>query len=95
MDRITRVVAKDGTATVYTYDENGNRKAATFANGVKVTYEYDAMNRLLVQKTVDSTGALIAQYQYTMVKPGSGQNSRKKASLERERQSMSMMGREG
>ncbi len=70
LDRITRVAAKDGTATVYTYDENGNRQAATFANGVKETYEYDALNRLLVQKTVDSTGALIAQYQYTIGKTG-------------------------
>ena len=70
MDRLTRVVAKDGTATVYEYDENGNRKTATFANGVKTTYEYDALNRLLVQKTVDSTGELIAKYKYTTGKNG-------------------------
>ena len=70
MDRITRVVAEDGTATVYAYDENGNRKAATFASGVRITYEYDELNRLLVQKTVDSTGELIAQYQYTTGKNG-------------------------
>ena len=70
LDRITRVVAKDGTATVYAYDENGNRKAATFASGVRTTYAYDALNRLLVQKTIDSTGALIAQYQYTTGKNG-------------------------
>ncbi len=70
MDRITRVVAKDGTAAVYAYDENGNRSAATFASGVRTTYEYDALNRLLVQKTVDKTGALTAQYQYTTEKNG-------------------------
>ena len=70
MNRITRVIAKDGTATVYTYDENGNRETATFANGVKVTYEYDALNRLLVQKTIDRTGELIAEYKYTLGKNG-------------------------
>ena len=31
----------DGTATVYTYDENGNRETATFANGEVLTYTYN------------------------------------------------------
>lgn len=33
MDRIVRVVAHDGTATLYEYDENGNRTAVRYANG--------------------------------------------------------------
>ena len=70
MNRLTRVIAKNGTATVYTYDENGNRKTATFANGVTVTFEYDALNRLLVQKTVNSTGECITKYTYTIGKNG-------------------------
>ena len=70
MNRLTRVIAKNGTATVYTYDENGNRKTATFANGVTVTFEYDALNRLLVQKTVNSTGECVTKYIYTIEKNG-------------------------
>ncbi|MGN0151661.1 MAG: hypothetical protein ACI39Q_04230 [Wujia sp.] len=38
----------------YTYDVNGNRETATFANGVVLIYIYDDMNRLITQKTVDS-----------------------------------------
>ena len=78
-----------GAERICQVNEGGFCQAAAFANGVKETYEYDALNRLLVQKTVDSTGALIAQYQYTIGKTG------EKASLERKRQSMSMTGREG
>ena len=70
MDRLTRVIAHDGTATVYTYDENGNRKTATFANGEVLTYSYDECNRLVLQKTVDKNGTVIAQYEYTLGKGG-------------------------
>ena len=80
MDRITRVIGRDGMATVYTYDENGNRETATFANGVVVTYAYDTLNRLLVQKTVDSTGELIAQYKYTLGKNGERTKASEKSS---------------
>ncbi|MDD6072554.1 MAG: hypothetical protein PUC12_17350, partial [Clostridiales bacterium] len=70
MDRLTRVIAHNGTATVYTYDANGNRETAAFANGQVLTYSYDELNRLLLQKVVDKNGTIIAQYAYTLGKGG-------------------------
>ena len=70
MNRLTRVVAHDGTATVYTYDVNGNRETATFANGEVLTFTYDELNRLVLQKEVDRNGTIIAQYSYTLGKGG-------------------------
>ena len=66
MNRLTRVVGHDGTAVVYTYDANGNRETARFANGQVITYTYDECNRLTLQKAVDRNGTVIAQYQYTL-----------------------------
>ena len=37
---------------------------------MKITYEYDSLNRLLVQKTIGSTGECIAKYTYTIGKNG-------------------------
>ncbi len=34
MDRVVRVVAHDGTATLYEYDDNGNRTAVGYASGI-------------------------------------------------------------
>ncbi|MDE6625518.1 MAG: hypothetical protein K2K56_03990 [Lachnospiraceae bacterium] len=51
MSRLTRVIGRNGEATVYTYDANGNRETATFANGVKLTYTYDDLNRFILQKS--------------------------------------------
>ena len=34
LDRLTRVVDRNGYATVYEYDANGNRTAVHYANGV-------------------------------------------------------------
>ena len=70
MERITRVIAHDGTATVYTYDANGNKETATFANGEVLTYTYDDLNRLILQKEVDRNGTVIAQYAYTLGEGG-------------------------
>ena len=70
MSRLTRVVGRNGEATVYTYDANGSRETATFANGVKLTYTYDDLNRLILQKSVDKNGTVIAQYEYTLGKNG-------------------------
>lgn len=74
MNRLTRVVAHDGTATVYTYDANGNRETATFANGEVLTFTYDELNRLVLQKEVDRNGTVIAQYSYTLGKGGERTN---------------------
>jgi len=66
MDRIVRVVAHDGTATLYEYDENGNRTAVRYANGMTVSYEYDKVNRLVLEKVLDKNGSLVAKYKYTL-----------------------------
>ena len=47
MDRIVRVVAHDGTATLYEYDANGNRTAVRHANGLVVTYESTTRSTVL------------------------------------------------
>ena len=53
LDRLTRVVDRNGYATVYEYDANGNRTAVHYANGLTTTYEYDLLNRLICEKAVD------------------------------------------
>ncbi len=70
MNRLTRVVGHDGTAVVYSYDANGNRETATYANGIVLTYTYDECNRLTLQKVVDKSGKAIAQYNYTLGEGG-------------------------
>ena len=50
LDRLTRVVDRNGYATVYEYDANGNRTAVHYANGFTTTYEYDLLNRLVCEK---------------------------------------------
>ena len=66
MDGIVRVVAHDGTVTLYEYDANGNRTAVRYANGLVVTYEYDEVNRLVREKILDKNGAPVVEYTYTL-----------------------------
>ena len=66
LDRLTRVVDRNGYATVYEYDANGNRTAVHYANGLTVTYDYDLLNRLISEKTVDINGDIVVQYIYTL-----------------------------
>ena len=66
LDRITRVVDRNGYATVYEYDANGNRTAVKYANGLTVSYEYDKLNRLICEETVDSDSNLVVKYVYTL-----------------------------
>ena len=63
---MTRVVDRNGYATVYEYDANGNRTAVHYANGFTTTYEYDLLNRLICEKTVDINGDIVVQYIYTL-----------------------------
>ena len=63
---MTRVVDRNGYATVYEYDANGNRTAVHYANGFTTTYEYDLLNRLICEKTVDSEDNVVVQYIYTL-----------------------------
>ena len=51
---------------VYEYDANGNRTAVHYANGFTTTYEYDLLNRLICEKTVDSRDNVVVQYIYTL-----------------------------
>lgn len=66
MDRVVRVVDRNGIATLYEYDANGNRCAVRYANGITVTYEYDKINRLILEKALDNDGGVVAQYEYTL-----------------------------
>ena len=60
------MVDRNGYATVYEYDANGNRIAVHYANGFTTTYEYDLLNRLICEKTVDSEDNVVVQYIYTL-----------------------------
>ncbi|MGN1135752.1 MAG: hypothetical protein ACI4SF_05980 [Oscillospiraceae bacterium] len=66
LDRLTRVVDRNGYATVYEYDANGNRTAVHYANGFTTTYDYDLLNRLIKQETLDSEDNIVVQYIYTL-----------------------------
>ncbi|MBQ7794656.1 MAG: hypothetical protein IJ366_09110, partial [Clostridia bacterium] len=66
LDRLVRVVDRNGYATVYEYDANGNRTAVRYANGLTTTYDYDLLNRLIKQETVDSEGNVVVQYIYAL-----------------------------
>ena len=52
LDRLVRVVDRNGYATVYEYDKNGNRSAVRYANGIVITYKYDEVNRLICEKNL-------------------------------------------
>ena len=66
LDRITRVIDRNGYATVYEYDANGNRTAVKYANGLTVSYEYDKLNRLVCEETIDSDSNVVVKYVYTL-----------------------------
>ncbi|WP_455718515.1 polymorphic toxin-type HINT domain-containing protein, partial [Anaerosporobacter sp.] len=70
LDRVTRVVDRNGQATVYEYDELGNRTTLTYANGVVVSYTYDACQRLKEEWVCDKDGNTIAKYEYTLGNAG-------------------------
>ena len=66
LDRITRVIDRNGYATVYEYDANGNRTAVKYDNGLTVSYEYDKLNRLICEETIDSDSNVVVKYVYTL-----------------------------
>ena len=70
LDRMTRVIDRNGYATVYEYDANGNRTAVRYANGLTVSYEYDKLNRLICEETIDSDSNVVVKYVYTLGKAG-------------------------
>ncbi len=70
MDRVTRVVDRNGVATLYEYDTVGNRTAVTYGNGIVVKYEYNSVNQLVSETIVDKDSNIIEKYIYTLGKAG-------------------------
>ena len=60
------MVDRNGYATVYEYDANGNRIAVHYANDFTTTYDYDLLNRLICEKTIDNENNVVVQYIYTL-----------------------------
>ena len=65
MDRVVRVIAHDGTATVYEYDAIGNRTAVRHEGGLTVSYEYDVCSRLINEIVTDKDSNVLMLYHYT------------------------------
>ena len=59
------VIQRDGNITDYDYDAVGNLIQTTFSNGVVETATFDTLNRVEELATTDSSGNVIASYQYT------------------------------
>lgn len=70
MDRVTRVVDRNGIATLYEYDANGNRTAVTYGNGIVVKYVYNDVNQLISEQVIDKDLNIIEEYIYTLGKAG-------------------------
>ncbi len=60
-DRMTRYEDKNGNATDYTYDENGNLKSQTNALGEKTDFSFDAKGKLL---KIEKEGITIVDNSY-------------------------------
>ncbi|MBQ0011946.1 MAG: cellulose binding domain-containing protein [Clostridiales bacterium] len=59
-------VEDDGNSTSYTYDKVGNLVETKYSNGVTTTYEYNEVNLLTKQVSVNSSGTVLASYEYTL-----------------------------
>ncbi len=70
LGRMTLVTDRHGNSTAYKYDEVGNCSKVTHADSVTQAYEYDALNRLTSEKITDSSGKVLAQYDYTLGQAG-------------------------
>ena len=67
---MTRIIDRNGKATVYEYDALGNRSAVRYPNGNVVTYTYDACQRLKEEWIVNANGVTLAKYTYGLGKAG-------------------------
>ncbi|MBP5433034.1 polymorphic toxin-type HINT domain-containing protein [Ruminococcus sp.] len=70
LDRIVRITDKNGAVVSYRYDANGNRSETVYPNGQKTVYNYDKLNRLVSEYTVDDKDNVILKYEYTIGKAG-------------------------
>jgi len=65
LNRLSSVTSAEGI-TSYGYDAVGNRASISYPNGTSQVYGYDELNRLVSLETFDSTGALVALFDYTL-----------------------------
>ncbi len=70
LDRVTKVIDRNGKATLYEYDSLGNRSEVHYPNGNVVTYEYDACNRLKEECITNASGVQLSKYTYGIGKAG-------------------------
>ncbi|SEP87307.1 YD repeat-containing protein [Lachnospiraceae bacterium RM5] len=62
MNRLVRVVSHDGTATVYEYDELGNKKAVKYEGGLTILYKYDSCSRMINEMVTDKDSNVLMFY---------------------------------
>ena len=56
----------DNYERTYTYDNVGNLVETKYSNGVTTSYEYNEVNLLTKQVSVNSSGTVLASYEYTL-----------------------------
>ncbi len=65
-DRLSRLLTADNpeqdSATIFTYDSNGNVKTKTDPRGIVTTNSYDSLNRLILANYSDTTPAATLTY---------------------------------
>ena len=65
LNRIATVTDPDSNLTEYSYDEVGNLVRTAFPNGVSEIRQYDALDRLVLVETADSSDVL-ASFEYEL-----------------------------
>jgi RHS repeat-associated protein len=75
-DALNRMASVSDTTgvTTYAYDSVGNRATQVNSNGTKAIYSYDLLNRLSSLVHTNSSGTIIASYQYTLGANGNRQS---------------------
>ncbi|MCB8919469.1 MAG: hypothetical protein H6666_16245 [Ardenticatenaceae bacterium] len=63
-DRLATVLDPDGGLATYTYDNEGNLTGIRYPNGITTTISYNSLNQPLRLRTAQSSGTLIAAYDY-------------------------------
>ena len=64
--KLNGVIQETPAVTTYEYTPTGSRAAVTLPNGIRTTYQYDAMNRLLQMDHRKSDNTLHIQYKYDL-----------------------------
>ena len=66
LNRMETITDPEGNVTTYQYDAAGNRIGMEHANGNKVSYVYDELNRLTTLNHLDSADAITKGFVYTL-----------------------------